>query len=326
MPRHTRSSSSSHGRYSNPVPVSLAPSAMPIPYSREPQPLDTNINANFYGAVPSSTSPQMPMQPQGYDQYSLGVAQPAPMPTRASSGAWSPQDDQTLLAARQQDLNWQKISTTYFPNKSANACRKRHERLLERRGVDDWDARKMETIAKEYMSMRKEIWQGLAARTGEKWSTVEAKCMNTGLKNLMAASRSANRRQRLPQGPPMQGYDDDSGVSGIGLTHVDDLDPSYSSPETSSSHSHSSASSYGMHQHNPHHHMTAAISYGGANGYASSYSSSVSSMGHGYNGSAIHGHHPHHSQDSPTYMGNGQRPSSADMGIESIIHPTGHRS
>jgi len=127
----------------------------------------------------------------------------------------------------------------------------------------------------------------------------------------------------------MQGYDDDSGVSGIGLTQVDDLDPSYSSPETSSSHSHSSASSYGVHHHHPHHHpMSAAISYGSAGGpgYASSYSSSVSSIAHGYSGGPMHGHHPHHSQDSSPYIGNGQRPSSADMGIESIIHPTGRRS
>lgn len=46
---------------------------------------------------------------------------------------------------------------------------------MERRGSDDWDARKMQILAKEYMSMRKEIWSGLAARTGEKWNVVEAK-------------------------------------------------------------------------------------------------------------------------------------------------------
>lgn len=40
---------------------------------------------------------------------------------------------------------------------------------------DDWDAEKLEHLAKEYISMRKEIWQGLAARTGEKWMVVEAK-------------------------------------------------------------------------------------------------------------------------------------------------------
>lgn len=39
----------------------------------------------------------------------------------------------------------------------------------------DWDARKMHQLAKEYMDMRKEIWQPLAQRTGEKWNVVEQK-------------------------------------------------------------------------------------------------------------------------------------------------------
>jgi hypothetical protein len=46
---------------------------------------------------------------------------------------------------------------------------------MERKGADDWDARKLERIAKEYMTMRKEIWQPLASRVGEKWNVVEAK-------------------------------------------------------------------------------------------------------------------------------------------------------
>lgn len=39
----------------------------------------------------------------------------------------------------------------------------------------DWDSRKMHQLAKEYMDMRKEIWQPLAQRTGEKWNVVEQK-------------------------------------------------------------------------------------------------------------------------------------------------------
>ena len=74
-----------------------------------------------------------------------------------------------------QGLNWGQIHSTYFPAKSANACRKRHERLMDRKDADDWDNRKLQRLAKEYMGMRKEIWSGLAARTGEKWSVVEQK-------------------------------------------------------------------------------------------------------------------------------------------------------
>ncbi|KAI1736090.1 hypothetical protein F4680DRAFT_272154 [Xylaria scruposa] len=324
MPKHTRSSSSNQSRYStNPLPVSLAPSAMPVSYSTRPTalPLNTNLNTGYYSAMPPSAPGPVPMSAQAYEPYPAAVAAPPPppMPHRPSSGAWSQQDDHNLLTARQQGLNWAQIQSTYFPNKSPNACRKRHERLLERRGADDWDARKLERLAKEYMSMRKEMWQGLAARTGEKWNVVEQKCMHNGLKNLQSAARSAARRERLEQGHSMHGYDDDSGISGIGLTPVDDLDASYSSPETSSSvHSqHSGNGGYSMHT------MT-TMPYGSAAGYSSSYSSSVSSSAP-Y--AAMHGgHHPHHqhSQDNSPYMGNGQRLPSVDMGIEAIMNRPGH--
>ncbi|KAI1324654.1 hypothetical protein F5Y16DRAFT_402220 [Xylariaceae sp. FL0255] len=321
MPKqHTRASSSNQNRYSNPQPlpvsVSLAPSAMAISYSARPP---MTLQTDFYNTVPASASA---LQAQAYDQYAPPVAaQPAPIPTRPSSGAWSQQDDQNLLAARTQGLNWTQIQQTYFPNKSPNACRKRHERLQERKGVDDWDARKLEKLAKEYMNMRKEIWQGLAAKTGEKWNTVEAKCMSNGLKNLQAAARSAGRRERLEQDhPSLHGYDDDSGISGIGLTPVDDLDASYSSPSA-----HSSAGSYnGAAAVAMHHHSGMPITYGSAGGYSSSYSSSVSSS-HAYGNSGPHyqpqHHHPHHSQDNSPYLTNGQRLPSVDMGIQAIIDP-----
>lgn len=79
------------------------------------------------------------------------------------------------MNARAQGLNWAPIQSTYFPNKTPNACRKRHERLMDRRNSDDWDALKLENLAKEYMTMRRDIWAPLAARTGDKWTVVEAK-------------------------------------------------------------------------------------------------------------------------------------------------------
>lgn len=98
-----------------------------------------------------------------------------PQQHRASSGAWNASDDQTLLGARASGQNWAQIQQNYFPSKTPNACRKRHERLMERKGADDWDNRKLEIMAKEYMSLRKEIWAPLAQRTGEKWNVVEQK-------------------------------------------------------------------------------------------------------------------------------------------------------
>ncbi|KAF7556485.1 hypothetical protein G7046_g6296 [Stylonectria norvegica] len=340
MPKHhTRGPSSSHNRYAtNPLPVSLAPSPM---YNQQRM----TMQSNYY--VPSSAASSMSLQPQQqqqqqqqqqhqqtYESYATSSAPavnlPTPVQHRASSGAWTQQDDQQLLTARMQGLNWGQIQFSHFPTKTPNACRKRHERLMERKGADDWDNLKLQRLAKEYMGMRKEIWSGLAARTGEKWNVVEQKCMSNGLKNLQSAARAAARRDRLESGGPLSGYDDDSGISGMGLTPVDELDASYSSPETTASgahsvHSNNAASAAYQHlQPYPH---TAALgatqgSYGmaygggyGGHGYSSSVSSNAS-IGHGY------GAHPSASQSSSPYI-NGQRQPSVDMGISSIINRPG---
>lgn len=174
MPRHTKNSEQGYGG----LPTGLPPSSM------YPQP--RMMPDSYYVAPPSSAmpipSPLQTSQQPPYGPYSTSAPSPTlpmvssqPSQHRPSSGAWSPQDDQQLLQARMQGLNWNQIKEQYFPSKTPNACRKRHERLMERRGSDDWDARKMQILAKEYMSMRKEIWSGLAARTGEKWNVVEAK-------------------------------------------------------------------------------------------------------------------------------------------------------
>jgi hypothetical protein len=114
-----------------------------------------------------------PVQAIQYHQQQM--PQSVPLPVRASSGAWTPSDDAQLMTARAQGLNWQPIQAAYFPNKTPNACRKRHERLMDRRNSDDWDVLKLENMAKEYMGMRREIWSQLSAKTGEKWTVVEAK-------------------------------------------------------------------------------------------------------------------------------------------------------
>jgi hypothetical protein len=158
--------------------------------------------------------------------------------------------------------------------------------------------------------------------------------MSNGLKNLQSAARAASRRDRLEAGASLSGYDDDSGISGIGLTPVDELDASYSSPETSPSGPHSASSASGYHPHHqhlhPHAHHAQMQAYAGAGhpGYAMTgytgggyhgYSSSVSSS------ASHHRYSPHGtSQSSSPYL-HDQRQSSVDMGIESIINrPGGH--
>lgn len=80
------------------------------------------------------------------------------------------------MRARQQNFNWQLIASKYFPEKTANACRKRHERLMEKRNhADNWDGVKMDTLAKAYNNVREQMWRVLADRVGEKWQDFEAK-------------------------------------------------------------------------------------------------------------------------------------------------------
>lgn len=105
----------------------------------------------------------LPAHPTPSSKEARGVAQ------------WLPSDDERLMEARKSGLNWQPIASRYFPNKTPNACRKRHERLMERQNAQDLDGVKLEVLAREYMNVRKEMWSILADRVGEKWATVEAK-------------------------------------------------------------------------------------------------------------------------------------------------------
>ena len=188
MPKGHRSNRSQG--YYRLSPVTTPTTATYAPLSSRPT--SSSMPNQYYGAPMSSTMSQQSYstQPQGYPtggpvqhplsstHYSNSLPNslpPPPLSIRPSSGAWNPTDDQTLMAARAQGMNWAPIQQAYFPSKTPNACRKRHERLMERRSADDWDGLKLENLAKNYMGMRREIWSGLAAQTGEKWNVVEQK-------------------------------------------------------------------------------------------------------------------------------------------------------
>lgn len=98
-----------------------------------------------------------------------------PHPGHRNTANWSSADDEVLVAARAAGLNWQSTAAKHFPHKTANACRKRHERLVERRTHEDWTTTRLDTLAVEYMELRKEIWAPLAVKIGERWNVVEAK-------------------------------------------------------------------------------------------------------------------------------------------------------
>ncbi|EAQ83443.1 hypothetical protein CHGG_09847 [Chaetomium globosum CBS 148.51] len=321
--------------------------------------------SGFYGDLSTAGAGGMPMP--GYDPYAVSAVPPlqmpqagpamggpvgGPLPTqhRASSGAWNQEDDRTLLALRAMGKNWNQIQREAFQGKTGNACRKRHERLMERRGQNDFDNRKLERLCKEYMSMRKEIWQPLASRCGEKWNVVEMQCMSNGLKNIQSHARAYARRERLESGQPLTAYDDDGGLGC--LTPVDDVDvadQSYSSPETggSTTGAHStpggSSGSGGsgafatMHPHQQHHPQAAAAAAGyqgyGGYGHHQQHHQQQAHHGHGYSNSVSstgtaggYGGAPQQasgsgSQGTSPYMGHGGRlPSVGDMGIDAIIN------
>ncbi|KAF2007362.1 hypothetical protein P154DRAFT_118354 [Amniculicola lignicola CBS 123094] len=138
---------------------------------------------------------------------SISTASAAGGGSRSSS--WSAKDDETLITARAQGLNWNQIAPKHFPSKSPNACRKRHERLMERQNAEQWDGVKLDVLATAYWEARREMWSILAAKVGEKWTLVEQKCMEKGLKNLAQAHRSAQKKQGT-----YDGHDD----SGIGIS------------------------------------------------------------------------------------------------------------
>lgn len=102
---------------------------------------------------------------------------PMPLVTAIPTMAWSAQDDTRLKQALQQGMNWASIAKQYFPSKSANACRKRHERLMDKM-QSEYQAKDQsggEDLARLYCEVREQMWSLLATRLGENWKTTEAK-------------------------------------------------------------------------------------------------------------------------------------------------------
>jgi hypothetical protein len=175
--------------------------------------------------------------------------------------------------------------------------------------------------------------------------------MSNGLKNIQSHARSYSRKQRNgQQGIASHGYDDDSAVSGIGLTPVDDLDPGadggYSSPEATSSSASSGASggsggsgggrvngASSLHSHRQHHQsqdqfdgthsMSSSFQGYPPQSYGHSYSSSVSSSGTPAYPATGQVNNGHLSDSQSTYQP-APRQSSIDMDIRAIMNrPTG---
>ncbi len=88
-------------------------------------------------------------------------------------GPWTGEEDEILCQNRTRGYGWGQIQEQHFPGKSANACRKRHERLMTKRRSTEWDDARLNKLAVQYNRMRAEIWSGVAKELGEKWEHVE---------------------------------------------------------------------------------------------------------------------------------------------------------
>ena len=101
-----------------------------------------------------------------------------PQDSSRSTAAWSVSDDARLMQCRAQGMNWGPIAGQ-FPSKTPNACRKRHERLMEKKNAESWDGVKIEDLARAYLECREEMWKLVAEKIGEKWQLVETKVLVT---------------------------------------------------------------------------------------------------------------------------------------------------
>ncbi|KAK2751630.1 hypothetical protein FQN55_000351 [Onygenales sp. PD_40] len=124
---------------------------------------------------PRSMRPPLSTFERRLSSSERGVPQSPGTPATPSSqsGPWSAHDDEVLLSARAQGLGWNQIQRENFQIKTPNACRKRFERLVQKRKGAEWEGERVEKVAKVYSQMRSDIWRPLAEATGESWEDVE---------------------------------------------------------------------------------------------------------------------------------------------------------
>ena len=124
-----------------------------------------------------STQPDHRSHPYSKKSTSIDMTSPtSPNPARSTASPWNLEDDTQLVQARNQGMNWEPIAKQYFPTKTANACRKRHERLINKRhNTEEWDPAKFDALAVAYLQLREQMWKILADKVGEKWQIVESK-------------------------------------------------------------------------------------------------------------------------------------------------------
>lgn len=143
---------------------------------------------------PQMSWPDMTYQPMDpmiptYQPQPVMPPQHTPILSHPSQSApWTTREDDVLIDAKSRGMGWNEIHQKYFPAKSGNACRKRHERLMQKMRTTDWDEGRIRKVMLAYNArgMREEMWSRLADRVGERWEDVER-----------VVCRRSNRRRRV---------------------------------------------------------------------------------------------------------------------------------
>jgi hypothetical protein len=94
-------------------------------------------------------------------------------PRPGQNGPWTPDEDDVLLDAKSRGMAWDEIHRQYFPLKTGNACRKRHDRLLAKARDPTWDDARVQRVLDCYNQQREPLWRSVADQTGERWEEVE---------------------------------------------------------------------------------------------------------------------------------------------------------
>lgn len=119
-----------------------------------------------------SVTPRSPIRANSSTPHAYG---PSKLGEARTSTAWSQEDDVLLMRSRAQGMSWAPIAKNHFPKKSPNACRKRHEKLMERKNAENWHGVELEDLARAYLESREMMWKIVADKVGEKWQHVETK-------------------------------------------------------------------------------------------------------------------------------------------------------
>jgi Myb-like DNA-binding protein len=95
--------------------------------------------------------------------------------TARTSMVWSEEQDDLLWAARAENQHWSELCARHFPDKTPNACRKRHERLREMRKAKRYEWARFPELTSAYVEVREEMWKMLVDRLEEKmdWKVIE---------------------------------------------------------------------------------------------------------------------------------------------------------